>query len=175
MVNLGDRPPPPSSPPRVTHVTSGKEALSAINKKSYDLVITMSKHIGMDPFEFGKKIKKVCANLPVILLATDTADLHFCQKNIQKEGVDKAFFWYGDTSLFMAIVKCEFCKHEQDTDVSRICDRCGRRMGRIRLDFPSENSSSEEETEQGRCPVCGAATDRTICPNCGSRVKSGSV
>ena len=75
----------------------------------------------------------------------------------------------------MAVVKCEFCKHEQDTDVSRICDRCGRRMGRIRLDFPSEGSASEEETEKGKCPVCGATTDRPLCPNCGSRVKSGSV
>ena len=94
-----------SSPPRVTHVTSGEEALSKINKKHYDLVITMSKNIGMDPYQFGKKIKKECPDIPVILLATDTADLHFCQKNILKKGIDKAFFWYGDTSLFMALIK----------------------------------------------------------------------
>jgi hypothetical protein len=94
-----------SSPPRVTHVTSGKEALSKVKNKKYDLVITMSKNIGMDPFSFGKKIKEKCPNLPVILLATDTADLHFCQENIAKKGIDKSFFWYGDTSLFMAIIK----------------------------------------------------------------------
>ncbi|MBU0496644.1 MAG: hypothetical protein KKC68_09450 [Candidatus Thermoplasmatota archaeon] len=94
-----------SSPPRVTHVTSGEEALKKVQEQQYDLVITMSKNIGMDPYEFGKKIKQECADLPVILLATDTADLHFCQDNINKIGADKAFFWYGDTSLFMAIVK----------------------------------------------------------------------
>ena len=94
-----------SSPPRVNHVTSGKEALSRIKTQKYDLVITMSKNIGMDPFKFGKKIKQECPDIPIIILATDTADLHFCQKNISEKGIDKAFFWYGDTSLFLAIVK----------------------------------------------------------------------
>jgi len=94
-----------SSPPRVTHVTSGVEALSKVKNRRYDLVITMSKNIGMDPYIFGKKIKEECQELPVILLATDAADLHYCQENVTKEGIDKAFFWYGDTSLFMAIVK----------------------------------------------------------------------
>jgi len=94
-----------SSPPRVTHVTSGDEALKKVKSNKYDLVITMSKNIGMDPYHFGRKIKKECPDLPVILLATDTADLHLCQKNIGKKGIDSAFFWYGDTSLFMAIIK----------------------------------------------------------------------
>jgi len=94
-----------SSPPRVSHVASGEEALKKVKTHKYDLVITMSKNIGMNPIEFGKKIKKECPGLPVILLATDTSDLIFCQENVDKEGIDKAFFWYGDTSLFMVIVK----------------------------------------------------------------------
>ena len=94
-----------SSPPRVTHVTSGKEALSKVKKKKYDLVITMSKNIGMDPYAFGRSIKKECPDIPVILLATDAADLHFCQEHINEIGIDKAFFWHGDTSLFLAIIK----------------------------------------------------------------------
>jgi len=94
-----------SSPPRVTQVISGEEALSKIKSRKYDLVITMSKNIGMDPFKFGRKIKKECPDLPVIILATDTADLHACQKHVGEEGVDKAFFWYGDTSLIIAIIK----------------------------------------------------------------------
>ncbi len=94
-----------SSPPRVTQVASGKEALSKAKSRKYDLVITMSKNIGMDPFKFGRKIKKECPNLPVIILATDAADLHVCQQHVGEEGVDKAFFWYGDTSLVIAIIK----------------------------------------------------------------------
>jgi hypothetical protein len=94
-----------SSPPRVTRVASGKKALEKINSNKYDLVITMSKNIGMDPFLFGKKIKKTHPELPVILLATDSSDLYLCQDRIHEEGIDKAFFWNGDTRLFLAIVK----------------------------------------------------------------------
>ena len=94
-----------SSPPRVTHVASGKEALAKVKTGKYDLVITMSKNIGMNPYEFGRSIKKECPNLPVIILATDATDLHFCQDNIDEKGIDRAFFWYGDTSLFLAIIK----------------------------------------------------------------------
>ncbi len=94
-----------SSPPRVTHVISGKDAIEKVKSNKYDLVITMTKNIGMDPYEFGRKIKKICNDLPIIILSTDNADLRFCQKNISKEGVEKAFFWYGDSSLFLAIIK----------------------------------------------------------------------
>jgi len=94
-----------SSPPRVTRVSSGKNALSKVEKNKYDLVITMSKNIGMDPFEFGKKIKKIYPDLPVILLATETSDLNLIQQKEGKTGVDKAFFWNGDSSLFLAIIK----------------------------------------------------------------------
>ena len=85
-----------SSPPRVTHVTSGKKAIEKIKSNKYDLIITMSKNIGMDPYDFGKKIKNFCEDIPIILLATDNADLHYCQQNISRKGIDKAFFWYGD-------------------------------------------------------------------------------
>ncbi len=94
-----------SSPPRVTRVKSGKEALKRLQEKKYDLVITMSKNIGMDPFVFGEKIKKVCAETPVFLLATDTADLVKTQKRSLDENIDASFFWGGDSKLFLAIVK----------------------------------------------------------------------
>jgi len=93
-----------SSPPRVTRVSSGKEALSKANKNKYDLVITMSKNIGMAPYDFGKKIKKIRPKLHVVQLATDVDDLYELEKS-KKEGIDKVFFWNGDAKLFLAIVK----------------------------------------------------------------------
>ncbi|UCD14195.1 MAG: hypothetical protein JSW60_01920 [Thermoplasmatales archaeon] len=94
-----------SSPPRVTRVSDGEKALSMIKKHNYDLVITMSKNIGMDPFDFGIKIKKLCPNLPVILLATDAADLNIVQQKSDKKGINKIFFWNGDYNLFLSIIK----------------------------------------------------------------------
>jgi len=94
-----------SSPPRVTRVKSGKEALIQLQKKSYDLVITMSKNIGMDPFVFGEKIKRLCDGTPVFLLATDTADLVKIQKKALSKHIDASFYWVGDSKLFLALVK----------------------------------------------------------------------
>jgi response regulator RpfG family c-di-GMP phosphodiesterase len=95
-----------SSPPRVTRVSSGEKALSKIKDRKYDLVITMAKNIGMDPFEFGKKIKGIRPNLPVILLATDRADINqFQDEKVASSSIDKIFAWTGDPSLFLTIIK----------------------------------------------------------------------
>ena len=94
-----------SSPPRVTRVYSGEKALLKLKESHYDLVITMSKHIGMDPYDFGKKIKKLHPNLPVILLATDTVDINLAQQKGTEKGIDTTFFWTGDSTLFLAAIK----------------------------------------------------------------------
>ena len=94
-----------SSPPKVTRVTSGEEALVSIKEGHYDIVITMSKNIGIDPFEFGKKIKEINPEVPVILLATDPADIDRIENRENEEGIDKVFFWTGDSTLILAIIK----------------------------------------------------------------------
>jgi hypothetical protein len=94
-----------SQPPRVTRVTSGEEALATAKDCHYDLVITMSKNIGMDPFDFGKKIKSLIPDIPVIILATDILDLNIAENKEQNNGIDKVFYWTGDSSLFLAIIK----------------------------------------------------------------------
>ena len=94
-----------SSPPRVTRAGSGEEALTRAKEHHYDLVITMSKNIGMNPYEFGKKIKEISPDLPVILLATDPADIDLVENRENEGGIDKVFFWTGDSTLFLAIIK----------------------------------------------------------------------
>lgn len=95
-----------SQPPRVTRVYSGDVALLKIKKNQYDLVITTSKNIGMNPFDFGKKINEICPGLPVVLLTTDMSDLNLVLERENRDGIDKTFFWTGDSTLFLAIIKC---------------------------------------------------------------------
>lgn len=94
-----------SSPPRVTRVPSGKAALKKAAEGDYDLIITMSKNIGINPFTFGRKIKEKTPDIPVLLLATDISDLLEIQHQKNGEGIDRVFYWYGDSNLFLAIVK----------------------------------------------------------------------
>lgn len=94
-----------SSPPRITRAPSGKKALLRVKTGHYDLVITMSKNVGMVPSDFCKEIKKNNPELPVIQLATDADDLFLCQQEINGQEIDKVFFWNGDAKLFLAIIK----------------------------------------------------------------------
>ncbi|RPJ16681.1 MAG: response regulator, partial [Desulfobacteraceae bacterium] len=58
-----------SMPPRVTRTSSAVEALSLLNKKKFDIVITMPNLDDMDAFSLSVEIKKLNPVLPVILLA----------------------------------------------------------------------------------------------------------
>ena len=44
-----------TSPPRIYRVSTGKQALKELRKRSYDLIISMTQIFDMDPVEFGKK------------------------------------------------------------------------------------------------------------------------
>jgi len=74
-------------------------------QRKYDLIITMAKNIGMDPFQFGKEVKTIHPELPVILLATDRSDINQFQEEKSVGSIDKIFAWTGDPALFLAIIK----------------------------------------------------------------------
>ena len=48
-----------SLPPRVTRASSAREALSLLNKKNFDMVLTMPNVDDMDAFSLGLEIKKI--------------------------------------------------------------------------------------------------------------------
>ena len=53
--------------PSITRVASAKEALKLVNKKEFDLVITMRRLGDIDAFDLGQNIKEI-RDIPVILL-----------------------------------------------------------------------------------------------------------
>lgn len=72
----------------------------------------------------------------------------------------------------MPTIKCEFCGHEQDPEVSRICDKCGKRLGRTRIDLePNPEIKKKAELDPVRCHNCGAQTRGSVCGNCGAMVR----
>lgn len=107
-----------TSPPQVVRVPSGEEALQELEQGRYDLVITMTQIADLDPYEFGRKAKQIQKNVPVILLATDPGSAREETKG-REEGVDKVFFWTGDSSLFLAITKYVEDKINIEPDTSK--------------------------------------------------------
>jgi len=94
-----------SLPPRVTRTSSAKEALSLLNKKNFDMVITMPNIDDMDAFSLSMEIKKVNPDLPIILLAHNPREIYPFPKNKNNRGIDKSFIWSGNSDLLLALVK----------------------------------------------------------------------
>jgi CheY-like chemotaxis protein len=95
-----------SNPPRFTWVSTAEDALAALDKKNFDLVITMLQLADMDAFGLGQEIKKKDPDLPVILLThsalpSDESSRVFTQP----PGIDRTFVWSGDTDILVALVK----------------------------------------------------------------------
>lgn len=90
--------------PRITRVSSAKEALDILNTEQFDLVITMRRLGEMDAFSFGKNVKKI-QDIPVILLLTSVVEINYLPVREKRIGIDRVFVWNGDSKVFVAIIK----------------------------------------------------------------------
>ncbi len=94
-----------TSPPRVKLVASAENALAELHRKKYDLIITMTHLFDSDPLEFGELVKKIQPGLPTVLLVTDAGEIRRYHEPGKKNGIDRVFFWNGDSAIFLAIIK----------------------------------------------------------------------
>ncbi len=94
-----------SRPPRITRATTAEQALNILDDKYFDLVITMP-HLGeMDGYCFGREVKKLYPDLPVILLAHSVRDAVIPGQENDCTCVDNAYVWCCDSDILLAIVK----------------------------------------------------------------------
>jgi CheY-like chemotaxis protein len=94
-----------SSSPRITQVSGADEALAALERHPFDLVITMARLGGTDPRAFARRIKEAHPSLPVVLLADNHFEAHRVKELNRPPVFDQVFVWRGDVTLFLAIVK----------------------------------------------------------------------
>ncbi|NHJ39762.1 MAG: histidine kinase, partial [Asgard group archaeon] len=90
--------------PRITRVSSAKEALDTLKESNFDLVITMRRLGEMDAFSFGQSVKKI-QNIPVILLLNNVIEINYLPEREKRLGIDRVFVWNGDSKVFVAIIK----------------------------------------------------------------------
>ena len=94
-----------SKPPRLTWVSSAEEALSNLDEKDFDLVITMPRLADMDAFVLGQEIKARAPDLPVFLLAHRARAPDLDHKLVSIGGIDRIFVWLGNADLLLAQIK----------------------------------------------------------------------
>lgn len=92
-------------PPRLTWVSSAQQALNALSRQQFDLVLTMPGLGDMDPYLLGKKVKKKFPEIPVFLLAVHTANILTHPEYGDRGNIDKIFVWSGNTDLLLALIK----------------------------------------------------------------------
>ncbi len=94
-----------SAAPRVTRVATGEEALDLLMENRYDLVISMGRLGEMDARQFGRAVKDLYSDLPVVLLAYTPTDAARIKHMGDPTLIDRVFIWRGDVRIFLAIIK----------------------------------------------------------------------
>ncbi len=94
-----------TSSPRVTHASTGEEAIQLLQSRRMDLVITMRRLADMDVVSFGRRIKELYPKKPVVMLALDETELQNLPATLDRSAVDDVFLWSGDANILLAIVK----------------------------------------------------------------------
>ena len=111
-----------SRPPHLTWVSTAQEAITALSRKKFDLVITMPRLDDMDAFGLSRHVKEIYPGLPVFLLAHSTNRLLLASDHGEQRSFDKLFVWYGNSDLLLALVKSveDRLNIEYDTGRARV-------------------------------------------------------
>ncbi len=104
-------------PPRISGVSSTKEALVLLKIKDFDMVLIVPHLENRDVFSLGLEIKKIRPNLQVILLSSSIRGIYPLPKGSHYNGIDKIFIWSGNSDLLLAMIKNaeDHLNVEQDT------------------------------------------------------------
>lgn len=104
-----------TAPPRFTHAPTVEAAFELLERRRFDLVITMT---GLrDVNAFGRRIKALRPGLPVVLLALERKQLHDLKDDLDREAIDGAFLWSGDAKILLALIKYVEDRANVDHDI----------------------------------------------------------
>lgn len=106
-------------PPQFTQVNSSEKAFELLEKKKFDLVITMLNIGKIDAFEMAKEVKKRFADIPIVVLTQLSREVSIKFVNEDLSSIDYIFCWLGNTSLLLAIIKLLEDKMNANYDVTQ--------------------------------------------------------
>ncbi|MFW5792634.1 MAG: PEP/pyruvate-binding domain-containing protein [Bacteroidota bacterium] len=104
-------------PPQFTQASSSEMAFDLLEKKNYDLVITMLNVGDVDVFEMAKRVKKRYPKIPIVVLTHFSREVSQKLANEDLSSIDHVFSWLGNTGLLLAIIKLIEDKMNADYDI----------------------------------------------------------
>ncbi|MGB4407758.1 MAG: PEP/pyruvate-binding domain-containing protein, partial [Sphaerochaeta sp.] len=96
-----------NNPPKITHTNTAEEALALLKERSFDLVITML-DLGSDDSveQLATDIKKIDTEMPIIVLSPSSSHRrNKLIKDSECKAIDYFFYWQGDPTIFLAMIK----------------------------------------------------------------------
>ncbi len=120
-----------SHAPRVSRVSTARDALEFIESQPVDLVITMTRLGRWNLPDFADAVKALRHDLPLVVLAGEHRELARHPELSACKSINRVFVWNGDAKMILAIVKFieDFRNAEHDT-----------RVGDVRVIILVENS-----------------------------------
>ena len=110
-------------PPAVTWAHSAADAMTWLEEKDFDLVVTTLQISDAQAADLGAAVKNRWSRMPIMLLVHDPdAVRHLRQGAIRPKGVDQVFIWSHDTDQVMAMIQCaeDMLNVHQDTQRCRV-------------------------------------------------------
>jgi CheY-like chemotaxis protein len=109
-----------SYPPRFTQVTSEKEAVDAMKRTQFDLIICMPNMDNSDIFTTANKIKMSNLTIPIVVLTPFSVSVTKRISHENLNAIDYVFSWLGNPELILAIIKLIEDKMNADDDIASV-------------------------------------------------------
>jgi len=91
--------------PRLTHVSSGAEAVTlAREQRRFNLIITTINPGDMDATRLAREVADAGLDVPVVVLAYDYRELRDFVARADTSRIDRCFLWQGDARILLAVV-----------------------------------------------------------------------
>jgi hypothetical protein len=103
--------------PRIEKVSGQEEAFEALGRRTFHLIITMSRVSDLSSFEFERGLKEACPDVPIVMLSYDRLTEDMIAKIRQASCIDRIFYWSGDNKILLAIIKYIEDKQNVEDDV----------------------------------------------------------
>ncbi len=103
--------------PRFTRASTSDQALSLIDSRSFDLVVTSPRVGGANLPEFVSRVRELDPDLTLGLLAANTAGLAEAEELRASGALDWVFLWQGDVKSLFALIKQAEDRWNADHDI----------------------------------------------------------
>lgn len=108
-----------SSAPVFTHVTTGAEAMEALERHRFDIVLVANHLPDQDVRTFARRVRALHPRIPLVLLAFHTTQPKALRSLCGEDGYDAAFVWTGNAKIMLAISKLIEDRLNVDHDIAQ--------------------------------------------------------